>query len=105
MSDAPHAAAPVTAAPYEPASLGKLMKGENLSFEEMRHALEGIASGLWTPAQIGGFLVALRIKGETAEEIAGAAEAMRALCAKLSRSWAELRPHILDCMTPEGAIA
>jgi anthranilate phosphoribosyltransferase len=73
MSDASNTAA----APYEPASLGKLMKGENLSFDEMRRALEGIASGLWTPAQIGGFLVALRIKGETAEEIAGAANAMR----------------------------
>jgi anthranilate phosphoribosyltransferase len=74
MSDA---ASIAQSAPYEAASLGKLMKGENLSFEEMRRALEGIGSGLWTPAQIGGFLVALRIKGETAEEIAGAAEAMR----------------------------
>lgn len=66
-----------TATPYEPALLGKLMKGESLAFAEMRGALEGIASGSWTPAQIGGFLVALRIKGETSEEIAGAADAMR----------------------------
>jgi anthranilate phosphoribosyltransferase len=37
-----------------------------------------IMAGEATPAQIGGFLVALRVKGETAEEIAGCAEAMRA---------------------------
>src|SRR5579883_1107300 len=40
--------------------------------------MDAIMSGEATPAQIGGFLVALRLKGETAEEIAGCAEAMRA---------------------------
>ncbi len=73
MSEAANASAPK----YDPALLGKLMKGESLSFAEMRSALEGVAEGAWTPAQIAGFLVALRIKGETAEEIAGAADAMR----------------------------
>src|SRR5687768_5230591 len=37
-----------------------------------------IMAGEATPAQIGGFLIALRVKGETADEIAGCAEAMRA---------------------------
>src|SRR4051812_22292298 len=63
--------------PYNPALLGKLMRGENLSFDEMRSALEGITEGGWTPAQIGAFLIALRIKGENADEIAGAADSMR----------------------------
>src|SRR6266705_449180 len=39
--------------------------------------MDTIMSGEATPAQIGGFLVGLRLKGETAEEIAGCAEAMR----------------------------
>jgi anthranilate phosphoribosyltransferase len=39
--------------------------------------MDTIMSGGATPAQIGGFLIALRLKGETADEIAGAAEAMR----------------------------
>ncbi len=61
----------------DPALLGKLMRGEHLAFDEMRTALDGIMEGAWTPAQIAGFLVALRIKGETPEEIAAAADAMR----------------------------
>jgi anthranilate phosphoribosyltransferase len=48
-----------------------------LSFDEMRTSMEGIMEGQWTPAQIAGFLVALRIKGETPEEIAAAATVLR----------------------------
>src|SRR6059058_4380146 len=51
---------------------------EILSRDEAREVMDTIMSGEATPAQIGGFLVALRLKGETAEEIAGCAEAMRA---------------------------
>jgi anthranilate phosphoribosyltransferase len=57
--------------------LGKLIKGESLSFAEMQGAMGGILEGQWTPAQIGGFLVALRIKGETPAEIAAAVATLR----------------------------
>jgi anthranilate phosphoribosyltransferase len=57
--------------------LGKLIKGESLSFAEMQSAMGGILEGQWTPAQIAGFLVALRIKGETPAEIAAAVTVLR----------------------------
>ena len=59
-------------------ALGRLLDGHALSRDEARKVMDTIMSGEATPAQIGGFLVALRIKGETADEIAGCAEAMRA---------------------------
>ncbi|HKP95064.1 MAG TPA: anthranilate phosphoribosyltransferase [Fibrobacteria bacterium] len=57
--------------------LGKLIKGEDLAFAEMQGAMAGIMEGRWTPAQIGGFLIALRIKGETPQEIAAAVTILR----------------------------
>jgi anthranilate phosphoribosyltransferase len=59
------------------AALAKLLDGRDLTREESRQVMDTIMTGGATPAQIGGFLVALRLKGETADEIAGAAEAMR----------------------------
>ena len=59
------------------AALQRLLDGHDLSRGEARGVMNTIMSGEATPAQIGGFLVALRAKGETAEEIAGCAEAMR----------------------------
>jgi len=61
-------------------ALAKLLDGRDLTREESREVMDAIMSGEATPGQIGGFLVALRVKGETADEIAGAAEAMRAHC-------------------------
>ncbi|HEY1514114.1 MAG TPA: anthranilate phosphoribosyltransferase [Gaiellaceae bacterium] len=58
-------------------ALSRLLDGEDLSRAESRDVMGSIMAGEATPAQIGGFLVALRLKGETAAEIAGAAEAMR----------------------------
>ena len=59
------------------AALARLLDGHDLSRDEARGVMNTIMSGEATPAQIGGFLVALRAKGETADEIAGCAEAMR----------------------------
>jgi anthranilate phosphoribosyltransferase len=59
-------------------TLSRLLDGHDLTRDEAREAMNTIMSGEATPAQIGGFLVALRLKGETANEIAGCAEAMRA---------------------------
>ena len=58
-------------------ALDRLLNGKDLSRAETRLVMGTIMAGEATPAQIGGFLVALRLKGETADEIAGAAEAMR----------------------------
>src|SRR5213592_5023972 len=59
-------------------ALARLLDGLDLSRDQARKVMDTIMSGEATPAQIGGFLVALRLKGETADEIAGCAEAMRA---------------------------
>src|SRR5262249_54243825 len=59
-------------------ALGELLDGRDLGRERAREVMNTIMLGEATPAQIGGFLVALRLKGETADEIAGCAEAMRA---------------------------
>jgi len=54
-----------------------LLDGRHLSRADARALMGSIMDGEATPAQIAGFLVALRTKGETADEIAGFAEAMR----------------------------
>jgi anthranilate phosphoribosyltransferase len=58
-------------------ALAQLLDGHDLSREEAREVMGSIMAGEATPAQIAGFLIALRAKGETADEIAGCAEAMR----------------------------
>jgi anthranilate phosphoribosyltransferase len=59
-------------------AIAKLVKGQNLTEAEAGHAMEEILSGDATPSQIAGFVIGLRIKGETAEEIAGLALTARA---------------------------
>jgi anthranilate phosphoribosyltransferase len=58
-------------------AISKLLDGTQLARAEARAVMDEIMRGEATPAQIGAFLVALRSKGETAEEITGCAEAMR----------------------------
>lgn len=57
--------------------LEKVIAKENLSLSEAQKAMLTVMEGKATPVQIGGFLTALRTKGETKEEIAGFAQAMR----------------------------
>lgn len=58
-------------------ALARLLDAQDLSRAQAREVMNVVMRGEATPAQIGGFLVALRLKGETADEIAGCAEAMR----------------------------
>lgn len=62
-------------------ALGCVINREDLNTEEMVAVMRQIMTGEATPAQIGGFLVALRMKGETLDEITGAATVMRELAA------------------------
>jgi len=59
-------------------ALARLLDGKDLTRDEARDVMGSVMEGEATQAQIGGLLVALRVKGETADEIAGCAEAMRA---------------------------
>jgi anthranilate phosphoribosyltransferase len=64
-------------------ALARLAERKNLSQEESRSVFAEVMSGDATPAQIGALLMAFRVKGETAEEIAGAAQTMRALSTRV----------------------
>lgn len=70
--------------------IAKVSGGASLSAEDAGAAFDVIMSGAATPAQLGGFLMALAVRGETVEEIAGGARAMRA--------------HMHRMSAPQGAI-
>ncbi len=57
--------------------IAKVAGGSSLTFDEARDAFDIIMSGEATPGQIGGFLMALRVRGETVDEISGAVATMR----------------------------
>ncbi|MFB9887206.1 anthranilate phosphoribosyltransferase [Balneatrix alpica] len=61
-----------------------VMQRHDFSTEQMQEVVELIMTGEATPAQIGGFLIGLAMKGETVAEITGAARAMRGLATKVN---------------------
>jgi anthranilate phosphoribosyltransferase len=63
------------------------VEGNNLTFKEARESMEEIMSGTATDAQKGAFITALRMKGETINEISALASTMRDFCTKI-------RPHV-----------
>ncbi len=73
------------------ALLGRVAAGERLSEAEAETAFDAMMSGNATPAQMGAFLMGLRVRGETVEEITGAARALRAKALKI-----EAPPGALD---------
>jgi anthranilate phosphoribosyltransferase len=75
----------------------KVSGGATLSEDEIRSALEQMTAGAATPAQMGAFLMALRVRGETVEEIAGAAQMLRA---KMNR--VEVAPDAIDIVGTGG---
>lgn len=64
-------------------ALAELALGRDLDAELMRSAMREIMGGEADPAQIGGLLMALRVKGETPSEIAAAAEVMREFASRV----------------------
>src|SRR6478735_893593 len=62
--------------PTWPAILTSLMSGEDLSVSDAAWSMEQVMTGRATPAQLAGFLVALRLKGETVDEIVGFRDAI-----------------------------
>jgi len=83
------------------AAIRTVIEGRDLDAETMTEVMHTIMSGQATPAQIGGFLVGLRIKGETVEEIAAAAQVMRELAIPVTVHG----PHVVDTCGTGGDAA
>ncbi len=69
-----------------PGAISRVVENKNLSQDEMIEVMRSIMSGEATDAQIGGFLIGLRMKGESVEEITAAATVMRELATPVSVS-------------------
>ena len=76
-----------------PSAIRAVTEKRDLSAADMRAVMNTIMTGQATPAQIGGFLVGLRMKGETVEEIAAAARVMRELSTRVDVSDLD---HLVD---------
>jgi len=73
-------------------AIAAVISRQNLSREDMQAVMRSIMTGDATPSQIGGFLVGLRMKGETVDEITAAADVMRELAASVNVTG----PHLID---------
>lgn len=82
-------------------ALQQLVDRKDLSRDTMHAAMMAVMTGVATPAQIGAFLVALRMKGETVDEITAAAQVMRELSSKVSLS--VKRKHLVDTCGTGGS--
>jgi anthranilate phosphoribosyltransferase len=83
-------------------AIRQLAMGASLSGAESQAAFESVMSGEATPAQVSALLVGLRVKGETADEVAGAAAALRGAMVRLA---ADRPEELVDtCGTGGGAI-
>ncbi len=71
-------------------AIDKVASGRHLSADEAAEVLDVIMAGDASETQIAGFLIALRTKGETVDELAGLARTMRALAAHVTTSRSEL---------------
>lgn len=82
-------------------ALARLVENQDLEQEEMAAVMRQVMSGECSDAQIGALLVALRMKGETIDEIAGAAEVMRKLVTPVEIS-EEASKHLVDLVGTGG---
>ena len=78
-------AAPIIDLGPVPNPLPKLLTGEDLPIEDAQHLFERLVLGKLEPAEIAGMLIALRMKGETPEEMIGAAHALSAAALPFDR--------------------
>jgi anthranilate phosphoribosyltransferase len=74
------------------AAIKAVIAHQDLSGDEMRSVMQQIMTGECTPSQIGGFLVGLRMKGETVDEMSAAAKVMRELATRVDVS----ADHLVD---------
>ena len=82
-----------------PAILGTLSARRDLTAEQARAAMAEILDGAATPAQIAGFIVALRMKGETVDELGGLVDAMLAAAERVTLPPDE---HVVDIVGTGG---
>jgi len=96
-------AAPTAAQPSPlQRALAALANGQSLSEQDTSDVFGAVMRGEATPAQLGALLLGLRVKGETPEEVAGAARALRAAMIRVPA----VGPHLVDtCGTGGGAVA